>query len=145
MHQHIIGPWWMSRNIFIFFLEYAEKFMYKLWLSAGNRRQNFLWILSHKGVPFRSKICGKSKLSMDYTTESFDFPQIILRKGVPFHCIILGKSNFPLIMHGKFPLFHGYLSQIKTKTQYIFRRSSENNRDQKVSCYSPYKQIFYNL
>jgi non-ribosomal peptide synthetase component F len=60
------------------------------------------------------------------------------------------SSAFPQIIHGKFPLFHEDLSQIKTKFENIWRHSSgayevlirEKNRDQKIS-QSLYMQVFF--
>jgi hypothetical protein len=94
MSQHLIGPWWTSRNCLIFFREFAEIFVHEVWLSADNSRK----VKTFRGL-YRGKacicelFCVKAGFSMVKSVESFDFPRIILRKGMPFHRIILGKSK----------------------------------------------------
>jgi hypothetical protein len=70
------------------------------------------------------------------------------RKGMHFRRITRRKSKRPRIICEKFPLFLEYLSQIKTKFENIYRRSSEayevlihekKNLDPKIPCYSLFK------
>jgi hypothetical protein len=99
-----------------------------------------------KGMPFPTIIRGKSELSADHTGERYAFTQHNTQKAQTFLGMIRGKvrsfhglscrkaclgavkyaesSVFLQIIRGKFPLFHEYLSQIKTKFEFIVRCSS---------------------
>ncbi len=86
-------------------------------------------------MPFRRIIRGNSEISTDYTARSCAFIQYNLRKVLVFCGLSCGKAglftiqstesfDFPWNICGKFPIFHDYLSQMKTKFENIFRRSS---------------------
>jgi hypothetical protein len=57
MTQHLIGPWWMSRNSFSRICGdiYARSLTFRRLFAES---QNFLWNIPWKGMPFR----GMSKL-----------------------------------------------------------------------------------
>jgi hypothetical protein len=103
MSQHLIGPWWTSRNCLIFFREFAEIFVNEVWLSADNLRKvgTFRWL-------YRGKACNrklfyvKAGFPMVKSMESQNFPQIILRKVSVYR----GKSNSHFLK--AYHYFHRY-------------------------------------
>jgi hypothetical protein len=107
MSQHLIGPWWMSRNSSIFFCEFAEIFKH-VWLSTDYLRnvrtfrklncKKAYGYNSQKVKTFRGLFCVKIGFSKVKSTENFDFSRTILRKGMPFSRIIAESQNIPRII-----------------------------------------------
>jgi hypothetical protein len=96
---------------------------------------DFLRIKLREVMPFRRIIRGKSEISTDYTARRYAFIQYNLRKVLDFCRLSCGKAglftiqfaesfDFPWNIRGKFPSFHEYLTQMKTKFENIFRHSS---------------------
>jgi hypothetical protein len=97
MSQHLIGPRWMPGNSLIFFREFSEIFVHKVWLSVDYlqkvrtfRKLYCGGIILGKSKPFRGKIRGKACK-----------PRIILPQGRLLHSTI----------HGKFWLFTHYSAE----------------------------------
>ncbi len=80
MSQHLIGPWWMSRNSLIFFREFVEIFVHWVWTSADSfselspnytmERHAFLGYNSWKVKTLRGLHHGKACVSSVKSVES---------------------------------------------------------------------------
>jgi hypothetical protein len=94
-----------------------------------------------KDMPFRSIINRRFWLSANYAPERHVFPWYDSRK-------VAESSDFPLIIHEKSNFLHEYLREFTKKYKTIFdvhqgpiRCWLMKKREQKRSCYSPFKPL----
>jgi hypothetical protein len=101
-------------------------------------------------------------LSADYTAERHAFPRYNLRKVLTFQELYPERHAFPQYNPWKVLTFRGESAESQTSCTNISANSRKNNkllldvhqgpircclmkkkRDQKISCYNPFKEVFY--